>query len=101
FLGGSHDYFQLAGILRGNEPVKDSQYLTDAFGREAVTFIQAHRNQPWFLYLAFNAVHTPMQADDARLAKFSSVSNKTRHTYDAMMLAPDGRVGRVRAAVGA
>jgi arylsulfatase A-like enzyme len=50
----------------------------------------------WFLYLAFNAVHTPLQADDARLNKFAGIGDKTRRTYAAMMFAMDEAVGRVR-----
>ncbi|MBI5685052.1 MAG: sulfatase-like hydrolase/transferase [Verrucomicrobia bacterium] len=98
FLDGAHDYFRSAGILRGNEPVDEKEYLTDAFGREAVAFIERHRAgaKPWFLYLAFNAVHTPMQADDARLAKFAGIADKTRRTYAAMMFAMDEAIGRVR-----
>src|SRR4029078_6140111 len=49
-----------------------------------------------FLYLAFNAVHTPMQADDPRLAKFAHISDKQRRTYAAMMSAMDDAIGRVR-----
>ena len=96
FLGGAHSYFQSAGILRGTEPVKELDYTTDAFGREAVAFIDRHQAEPWFLYLAFNAVHTPMQATDDRLAKFSHVSDERRRTYDAMMLAMDDAIGAVR-----
>jgi len=96
FLGGAHDYFQSAGILRGNEPVNELDYTSDAFGREATAFIERNRAKPWFLYLAFNAVHTPMQATDERLAKFSGAADKQRQTYDAMMLAMDEAIGRVR-----
>ncbi len=64
FLGGAHDYFKSAGIQRGTTPVEELDYTTDAFGREAVAFIERHKDRPWFLYLAFNAVHTPMQATD-------------------------------------
>ena len=96
FLGGAHDYFRSAGILRGTEPVKDLDYTTDAFGREAVAFIERHKAEPWFLYLAFNAVHTPMEATDDRLAKFPGIENKQRRTYDAMTLALDDAVGPVR-----
>jgi arylsulfatase A-like enzyme len=96
FLGGAHDYFKSAGILRGTEPVTELDYTTDAFGREAVAFIERHKNEPWFLYLAFNAVHTPMQATDERLAKFPHESDERRRTYDGMMLAMDEAVGRVR-----
>ena len=96
FLGGAHDYFKSAGIQRGTTPVEELDYTTDAFGREAVTFIERHKTQPWFLYLAFNAVHTPMQATDDRLAKFPRIADKERRTYDAMMLAMDEAIGTVR-----
>ena len=97
FLGGSHSYFDAGGIMRGTEPIKELDYTTDAFGREACAFIEQPRTQPWFLYLAFNAVHTPMHATDDRLAKFPNIEDKRRQKYDAMMLALDDAVGRVRA----
>lgn len=96
FLGGAHDYFKPAGILRGVEPVTELDYTTDAFGRQAVAFIERHKGEPWFLYLAFNAVHTPMQATDERRARFARETDDKRRTYDAMMLAMDEAIGRVR-----
>jgi len=99
FLGGAHSYFNAGGIVRGNQPVKEMDYTTDAFGREAAAFVRAHADKPWFLYLAFNAVHTPMDATDARLAKFASIPDKKRRTYAAMMSALDDNVGRVRQAL--
>ena len=98
FLGGAHSYFASTGILRGTEQVKELDYTTDAFGREAVAFIERHRAgaKPWFLYLAFNAVHTPMHATDDRLAKFPDIADKQRRTYNAMMLAMDEAIGGVR-----
>jgi len=99
FLGGAHSYFNTGGILRGAEPVKEMDYTTDAFGREAATFVHGHKDKPWFLYLAFNAVHTPMDATDARLAKFASITDKKRRTYAAMMSALDENIGRVRQAL--
>jgi arylsulfatase A-like enzyme len=95
FLGGSHSYFKWDGMLRGTEPVNGEEYFTDAFGREACAFIERHRNRPWFLYLAFNAVHTPMHATDERLARFAGIADKQRQTYAAMMLAMDDNIGRV------
>jgi len=99
FLGGAHSYFNTGGILRGAEPVKEMDYTTDAFGREAVAFVRGHKDKPWFLYLAFNAVHTPMDATDARLAKFAAIADKKRRTYAAMMSALDDNIGRVRQAL--
>jgi len=96
FLGGAHSYFKSDSILRGKEPIKELDYTTDAFGREAAKFIDSHKSQPWFLYLAFNAVHTPMHATEDRLAKLSAITDKQRRTYAAMMLAMDDAIGVVR-----
>lgn len=95
FLGGSHSYFEPAGFLRGTEPIDEMDYATDAFANEATAFVDRHQAKPWFLYLAFNAVHTPMDATDERLAKFSHITDKKRRTYNAMMLAMDDAVGAV------
>jgi arylsulfatase A-like enzyme len=99
FLGGAHTYFadKSATILRGHESIKEKEYLTDAFGREAVAFIDRNKAKPFFLYLSFNAVHTPMEADDARLKLFDKVENKTRRTYCAMLFAMDQAIGKVTA----
>lgn len=99
FLGGAHTYFDKpnATILRGTTKVSEPGYLTDAFGREAVKFIERRHREPFFLYLAFNAVHTPMEADDDRLAKFTSIAKKQRQTYAAMLSAMDDAVGKVQA----
>jgi arylsulfatase A-like enzyme len=99
FTGGAHDYFSFENIQRGTTPVKESSYLTDAIGREGCDFIRKNGEHPWFLYLAFNAVHTPMQADDTRLQKLKTTgrfSDPTRLTYAAMMVAMDDAIGQVR-----
>ncbi len=96
FLGGAHSYFQATGIQRGTNPVTALDYTTDAFGREAVAFIERHQHEPWFLYLAFNAVHTPMDATEDRRARFATEKDEKRRAYDAMMLAMDETIGRVR-----
>lgn len=101
FLGGAHSFFDAAGIFRGTEPVKEMDYTTDAFGREASAFVDRYRDKPWFLYLAFNAVHTPMHATDDRLARLSEIADKQRRTYAAMMLAMDETIGAVLKKVAA
>jgi arylsulfatase A-like enzyme len=97
FLGGAHPYFPGMGapIYRGTEVAMEKEYLTDAFGREALGFIDRHKEKPFFLYLAFNAVHTPMHATDERLKMFAEVKDDMRRTYDAMVLAMDQAVGKV------
>jgi len=82
-------------IYRGSEQVEESEYLTDAFGREAVAFIDRHRDKPFFLYLPFNAIHGPQQATDQDLEKFKNEPDKKRQLVLAMTSALDRNVGRV------
>lgn len=97
FLGGAHGYFpgSKPPIRRDDKPIQEEEYLTDAFGREAVTYIEKNADKPFFLYLAFNAVHTPMNATDERLKKFESIEAKDRRTYAGMMSAMDDAIGKV------
>lgn len=97
FIPGHHTYFnnEEAQLLRGTTKVTEPEYLTDAFGREAVSFIERHQQQPFLLYLAFNAVHTPMEANEERLSKFVSINKPQRRTYAAMLSAMDDAVGKV------
>ena len=102
FLGGAHSYLDSRAdkanpILRGTEPVNESEYLTDAFRREALAFIdrRAAGADPWFLYLAFNAVHTPMHAAPKYLDRYTDIGNERRRTYAAMMSAMDDAIGAV------
>ena len=104
FLGGGHVYLPAADakgeyaapILRNGEPVKETRYLTDAFGEEAVAFLERQKkDKPFFLYLAFNAVHTPVQATDKYLQRFATIEDRTRRTYAAMLSAVDDAVGAV------
>jgi arylsulfatase A-like enzyme len=99
FLGGGHAYFQVPAtgansILDGRTRVSEPAYLTDAFADRAVDFIQRHRAQPFFLYLAFNAVHTPMHAAEKYLARFQHIADPNRRTYAAMLAAMDDAIGR-------
>ena len=104
FLGGAHSYLDAVAdsanpILRGTEPLTSIDYTTDAFGREAVAFIDKHRNEPWFVYLPFNAVHAPLQALDKYLARFKSIEDPKRRTFAAMLSAMDDAVGTVLAKI--
>jgi arylsulfatase A-like enzyme len=103
FLGGAHPYLPMAGranaILRGTEPVRESEYLTDAFAREALAFLDRPHEKPFFLYLAFNAVHNPLQATEKYLGRFPNISDTRRRTWAAMLSAMDDAVGRVLAKV--
>lgn len=98
FLGGAHAYLPEKGKLlmqRGTTEVEEKEYLTDAFGREAVAFIDRNQKDPFFLYLAFNAVHTPMHAIEKYLKRFPDIKDKQRQTYAAMLSAMDDNIGNV------
>lgn len=102
FLGGALSYLPNSPrakdqVLRGTEPANEKEYLTEAFGREAVAYIDRHAKEPFFLYLTFNAVHTPMEATEKYLARFPNVTDKRRQTYCAMLSAMDDAVGSVLA----
>jgi arylsulfatase A-like enzyme len=99
FLGGANSYFpgksKGQAILRGTQDADENEYLTDALGREAVAFVDRHKAKPFFLYLAFNAVHTPMHAPDAGLKKFAAIRDGTRQIYAAMLSSMDDAIGKV------
>jgi arylsulfatase A-like enzyme len=103
FLGGAHNYFSpdrgAIPILRGTIRIQEHDYLTDAFAREAVHFINRHKGEPFFLYLPFNAVHAPLQATEHYLERFRSIEDPKRRTFAAMLAAQDDAVGRVLAAI--
>ncbi len=99
FLGGAHSYFDVGNgrdaVQRGTEPIDKVSYLTDDFAREAVAFIDRHHQQPFFLYLTFNAVHNPMQAPPKYQDRFAAIANDKRRAYAAMTSALDDAVGAV------
>jgi arylsulfatase A-like enzyme len=99
FLGGAHDYLDAAGdkanpILKGTEPVDNIGYTTEAFGQQAVSFIAKHKGEPWFCYLPFNAVHSPLESTATYLERFSSIEGK-RKSFCAMLSAMDDAIGKV------
>jgi arylsulfatase A-like enzyme len=102
FLGhGAHDYFDLkrtgetySSILRNYEPIDETGYLTDNLGREAVAFIGRNEKKPFFLYLAFNAVHFPMQAPEEVIKKYDT-GNPKRDILMAMLECENNAIGKV------
>ncbi len=100
FLGGAHDYFDANAdasnrLLAGNEPVNEIDYTTEMFAKQTNEFIEQNKNRPWFCYLAFNAVHAPLQAPEKVLQRFSGISDPKRRKYAAMQSSMDDAVGSV------
>ena len=78
-----------------------TSYLTDQFGDEACAFVERHKGKPWFLYLAFNAPHTPLQAPKEEIDKLTRIANPKRRTYAAMVQIMDTNIGKVLAQLDA
>ncbi len=113
FLGGGHRYMPedwtiadanqanneeesyRTQLMKNKETVKETEYITDALTREAVSFIERNKQQPFFMYLAYNAPHAPLQAPKKYLDRYESIQNPKRKTYAAMVSAIDDGVGTV------
>lgn len=108
FIGGGHKYqnWQVNAkseytvpIERNGQPVEVPEHLTTAFGHEAAAFVKRHKGEPWFLYLAFNAPHTPHEPTEERLARFASIENMTRRKYAAQVSLLDDAIGEALGAL--
>ncbi len=100
FMEGGHYFLDQPGgtpILDGEKRVRFTRptYLTDYLGDQAVDYIKAHKDEPFFLYLAQFAPHVPLQAPPKYLNRFLRVKDPVRRTYLAMVSALDDSVGRV------
>lgn len=101
FLSGSRSYFpheqqdqegRPQAILHNRQHVQFEGYLTDVLGDQAVQFIDQNHRQPFFMYLAFNAVHTPMHAKEEHLEKYR---DHPRQKLAAMTWSMDENIGKV------
>lgn len=100
FLGGAHSYLDptvasVNAVRRGDEPVGEKEYLTDAFTREAIAFVERHKDRPFFLYLSYNAVHTPMHAAPRHAERFREISDPKRRAFASMLTAMDEGIGKL------
>ena len=101
FLGASSSYYN-AELLQGSTRITETAYLTDAFTREGVSFINRHATTPFFLYLAYNAVHAPYDTPpQTYLDRVPNITDPDRQKYAAMVTALDDGVGEVLQALQA
>jgi arylsulfatase B len=75
--------------------VEEPRYLTSALAREAVAFVQRNAKQPFFLYVPFNSVHSPMQAEPADVDRFAAIGDEHRRVFAAMLSTLDNGVGAI------
>jgi arylsulfatase A-like enzyme len=87
------------GSLPGLSEGKPGEYLTDRLTDEAIAFISAAKDKPFFLYLPHYAVHTPLMAKPEKIAKYQAKAqpeNPQHHaTYAAMVESLDEGIGRL------
>ncbi len=104
-LIGEIDYFthkvaDKVDWYRDNKVVEEEGYSTTLLGNDAVKLIERHDPAtPLFLYLAFNAVHTPYQAPQEYLDQYKDIKDPSRRAYAAGATAMDDQIGRVLAAL--
>lgn len=70
-------------------------HLTDYFTDNALAAIEANKNRPFFMYLAYNAPHTPLQALKSDYDALSQIKDHTQRVYGAMIRQLDRRIGDV------
>lgn len=102
FLSGGRSYFYQPkkddrdgaknALFENNTQVKFNGYLTDVLGDKAIDYIQKNKHQPFFMYWAPNAVHTPMEASENDMKLFE---NHPRQKLAAMTFALDRAVGKM------
>lgn len=88
-------------IRRDGEEVLDEAYLTDSLAEEAVNWIRAHKDEPFFLYVPFLAPHAPYQVPRSYYDLHADEPDEGRRVYAAMLHSLDDAVGRVLAAIDA
>jgi arylsulfatase A-like enzyme len=82
-------------MLQWGPEREGDEYLTDRCGRQCIEFMDAHKEEPFFFYLAFNAVHTPLHAKKADKPRVAHIKSEAMQLYAAMALSIDDNLGRI------
>lgn len=81
-------------LIQNNNAGEFNEYLTTALSRNAAKFVK-EANQPFLLYLAYNAPHAPLEAPKETIEKYKNISNKHRQIYAAMIDKMDEGIGMI------
>lgn len=95
FRGGWSDYYNWVIEYNGKLRESKGEYLTDVFTEEAVSFIKNHKDEPFFLHVAYNAPHFPFQAPEEYIKPFRDTGkfNEKLSTLYAMIAVMDKGIG--------
>ena len=105
FRGGARNFFELTDKEASDRPEdkwevgygtfkEPKTYLTDVIANEACDFMERNKSNPFFMYVSFNAVHSPLQATPEDLEKVKGLTGK-RKILAAMTLAMDRACGQI------
>ncbi|MDU0355925.1 sulfatase-like hydrolase/transferase [Paraglaciecola aquimarina] len=81
-------------LQRNDNSAEFTEYLTTQLSRDAAKFV-AQADNPFMLYLAYNAPHLPLEAPAETIKKYSHIKNKSRQIYAAMVDEMDRGIGMV------
>jgi len=97
FLNGGMDYWNWIIEYNSKSKRSDGRYLTDVFTEDAIDFIQRHKNEPFFLYAAYNAPHGPLQAPGEDIQPFTDLNKYTEAVWQTygMIRRMDAGIGRI------
>lgn len=96
----THEEHNVLDWYRDNQPVREEGYTTQLLGKDAVNYISRQDpGKPFYLYLAFNAPHTPYQAPKEYIDRYPNIADPTRRIYAGMVACLDDEIGRVVAAL--
>lgn len=96
----THEEHHVLDWFRDNQPVREKGYTTQLLGEDAVRYINAQDpNKPFYLYLTFNAPHTPYQAPQDYIDRYKDIADPTRRIYAGMISCLDDEIGKVVAAL--
>ncbi|MCX7405277.1 MAG: sulfatase-like hydrolase/transferase, partial [Planctomycetia bacterium] len=91
---------QPSGVRFNGGPVfKTDGYMTDYLTDEAIAAMEANRTRPFFMYLAYNAPHSPLQATKADYDALPQIESHPLRVYAAMIRNLDRNIGRVLEAI--
>jgi arylsulfatase A-like enzyme len=92
----THEQHGVTDWYLNNKLLKEPGYSTTLLGNAAVKLIGAHNTTvPLYLYLTFNAPHTPYQAPQQYLDRYKNITDPSRRAYAASITAMDDQIGRV------
>jgi arylsulfatase A-like enzyme len=92
----THEQHHVLDWYKNNRALREPGYSTTLLGNDAVRLIEAHdAASPLFLYLAFNAPHTPYQAPKEYLDRYQHIADPSRRAYAGAISAMDDQIGRV------